>query len=345
MRSLLGYVPTIFAALGISLLTAFFLIPPRQPSFDQVLELSPKTINFGKIGAYRQASANLIVRNVSGETLRVGIKSDCGCTSLEPQSAELKPDASCEFKINYRPKGASESGSTSAESSTLFVQAGSSSVLVDEAVQLEASVFKPFVYDPDKLNKRVFAFQAADVNLALSLESDVESVELLGLPSFLTAGTLSEIHTDFRVVTLDVQLKPLSAAGEFHGEIALKVTTSFEATTVYLPVKIVARDPFICSHSVVTLFPSSSAEVFFDSAVPLRSWGLTGATTDIGGIEVCNVRDQTLELRSNSSTEASPDLGFLTVRFQVAKEGGDTVQLAKSIPVRVVSELSNGDKK
>lgn len=207
----------------------------------------------GKVLCFEKAQGEISLTNLSRFPIRFQTKADCSCTTLASTSGVIQPRAKQVVQFTYSPKSIAKlDSSIQQESSDVVVSILASGVRFSKLVRINAQGVFPLVIESNRHTHSVEPFRASEVIVPFSTAKDVQSVRLVGAPSFLTDSRIAGQH-DLSTLRAKIEMP----CGIHKGPLVLEfdVLNVNKAVRIELPLTVVVEKPFSFSAEVLALVP------------------------------------------------------------------------------------------
>lgn len=331
------------AAGGLGTILAFFFsAPATPPSWQSLVAVSRSQLDFDTVTAFVPGVQSFEVRNISGQSIEYQVLGDCDCMSFDPPGGELPAGETASVEVGFLPNSVVvDSGSFGSARKDFQVLLRSGTTITPVPMRLSATVLKPFTVSPALLNPRCVALAEQAYELQLSLQSDIEQIEVVRAPAFLRNFKLAKLNSQFKVASFSGQLFASGTENLLEGELILRChfSTGEPSQEVALSLKASVQPPFEISPALIELYGDEPASVIVTPSkhlenleVRVESCSLESVTCEpLSSLEI-TVRHASELVASDDQTEQS---GYLTLNIKCTAKSGEASDILSSVPVRV----------
>ncbi|MFK7738009.1 MAG: DUF1573 domain-containing protein [Pirellulaceae bacterium] len=339
MRSVLPYLPTIFASLGVSAIFVYLFVPVHAPSFEDICHLNRTQIDFGSLSFYQVGEEKLRFENRSNQSVHFEVGVDCQCTRVVPDRGVIAAGQFAELTVNYTPKGTGTVKSANRETSSLIVSARGPSFVVEREVEIGAQVFRPILANDRHLNQKLTACTSQEFDIDLSLKTDVDSLTLVSKPSFLETAIIGEFNKTFQAVKIRCRSKAFDRPQMLKGELDLTVKVIKEdgvaiSEDYSLPLRLFVSEPFDLSNQLVLMKKNDVKVVSVNAGEAIRTLRISSVDSDCDFVRANQVNERQIELSLHPS--GPPDLQPETnsrLRLVIECVGEVSATFTKHLPI------------
>lgn len=245
-----------------ALLLGGLVILPRRGS-DDVLSVSPASLDFGQVGIFDRPEKEIVIANHGDASMRISMSADCSCTKLTESLFVLAPQEERRVSVIMRRSGAGLlADNIRTVNQSVSITASHNGMVSRHRADLTVRFEEPLVIDQEACHLDAEAFSPSTHRIGLSANSEIKSVQLQSTPEFFGNAQI-EWNGDFNAGYLIFECPPQTFVGAKDGRCILKVDVVDSAVSkglrswdVELPVSLAVKAPCEVTPHVLSFEPS-----------------------------------------------------------------------------------------